>query len=404
MTDAEASALAGIRVLDLTSVIMGPFATQILADLGAEVIHVEPPRGDINRQMGAGPHPQLSGMALNLLRNKRSLSVDLKTDAGRALLLRLAATCDVFVTNLRPGPLGRLGAAYEHICDVRPDVVYCQSQGFPTDSARADEPAYDDIIQSASGIADLTLRAYGKPVLLPTIFADKVAGLTIVYAVLAALLHRQRTGEGQRIEVPMVDAVRSFLLVEHGAAAITEPPLGPPGYPRILTPERRPQETSDGLIDILPYSQAHYDAIFTAGGRDDLVGDPRTATAAGRIEHAGFLYSQVREIVATRTTSEWLGFCREHSIPATAVPRLDDLVAELPLEKHPVAGEYRHVPLGARLSGTPQSVRSPAPLVGADSDAILHELGLSEPEIRELHARGVVASPAYGSPGSGDGT
>lgn len=394
MTGTSASALRGIRVLDLTSVIMGPFATQILGDLGAEVIHLEPPAGDINRQMGAGPHPQLSGIALNLLRNKRSLAVDLKTEAGRAVLLRLAARCDAFITNLRPGPLERLGATYEDIAAVRPDVVYCQSQGFPTDSPRAGEAAYDDIIQAASGVADLTSRAYGEPVLFPTIFGDKVCGLTIAYAVLAALLHRERTGEGQRIEVPMIDAVRSFLLVEHGAAAICELPLGPAGYPRILTPERRPQRTTDGWIDILPYTAGHYDDLFAAAGRDDLVGDPRTGTAAGRVNNATFLYRTVGEIVATRTTGEWLAFCAEHDIPATAIASLDDLVAQLPLAAHPVAGAYRHVPIGPRLSGTPESLRVPAPLVGADSESVLQELGYGDEEIRQLRAQGVLSAPA----------
>ncbi|HEY5336523.1 MAG TPA: CoA transferase, partial [Mycobacteriales bacterium] len=290
--ETPAGPLSGIRVLDLTSVVMGPWATAILGDLGADVITFEPPHGDTNRAMGAGPHPQLSGVSLNLLRNKRNIDLDLKTDGGRALLLRLAADCDVFVTNLRPGPLERMGATYEHVAAVRPDVVYCQAQGWPSDSADAGRPAYDDIVQAASGLADLAELAGGAaPALMPTILADKVSALTIAYAVLAALLHRERTGVGQRVEVPMVDAVRAFLLVEHGAAAIPQPPLGPAGYPRILSVERRPQRTVDGWVNLLPYSAAHYDFLFELGGRTDLVGDPRYAGGRERIANSSFLYA-----------------------------------------------------------------------------------------------------------------
>ena len=385
-----AGPLDGIRVLDLTSVVMGPFATQVLGDLGADVITIEASRGETNRVMGPGPHPQLSGVSMNLLRNKRNISVDLKAPEGREVLLRLAATCDVFVTNLRPAPLRRLGASYDDIVAVRPDVVYCQAQGFPTDSTRADEPAYDDIIQSATGVADATRRAYGEPTLFPTIFADKVSGLTITYAILAALFHRERTGEGQRVEVPMVDAVRAFMLVEHGAAAIPQPPLGPAGYQRILTPERRPQPTSDGWIHVLPYHQEHYDTLFAVGGRDDMVGDPRTATGRARIENSDWLYSQVRPIMATRTTEEWLEFCREHNIPATGIVSLEDLVAELPEAEHPLAGRYKVVPPPVRMSASPPSVRRGAPLVGQHNVEVLTEAGFTEAEVADLTDRKVL--------------
>jgi crotonobetainyl-CoA:carnitine CoA-transferase CaiB-like acyl-CoA transferase len=229
MTSDAPGALAGTRVLDLTSVVMGPMATQVLGDLGADVISVESAHPDTNRAMGPGPHRYLSGVSLNLLRSKRNIAVDLKTEAGRQILRRLAATCDVFVTNLRPGPLERLGMRYEDVVALRPDVVYCQAQGFPSDSARADDPAYDDIIQSASGVADATDQAYGEPALVPSIFADKVSGMTILYSLLAAVVHRERTGEGQRIEVAMTEAVKAFMLVEHGAGAVPQPPLGPAG-------------------------------------------------------------------------------------------------------------------------------------------------------------------------------
>jgi len=333
-----ADALKGIRVLDLTSVVMGPMATQILGDLGADVITVESARGETNRAMGPGPHPALSGISLNLLRSKRNIALDLKHPDGRDVLLRLAATCDVLVTNLRPAPLARLRLGYDEVRGVRPDVIYCQAQGFPADTDRADDPAYDDIIQSATGVADAACRAYGEPRLVPTVLADKVAGLTIVYAVLAALFHRERSGEGQHIEVPMTQAMTAFMLVEHGAGGVSQPPAGPVGYQRILSPERRPQRTADGWINVLPYSKEQYDALFAAGGREDLLGDARYADGRARIANSDFLYQQVRAILAQRTTDEWLAFCRDNEIPATPVVTLEELLADQPVMTHPLAG------------------------------------------------------------------
>ncbi len=385
--------LAGVRVLDLSSVVMGPLATQILGDLGADVVTIESAVGETNRAMGPGPHPLLSGVSLNLLRNKRNLAVDLKHPAGHDVLMRLAATCDVFVTNLRPQPLRRLGATYDDIRGVRPDVVYCQAQGFPSDSERADEPAYDDVIQAASGVADAVARVTGAPGLVPTIFADKVSALTIAYAVLAALFDRERTGQGQHIEVPMHDVATAFMLVEHGAAAIPRPALGPAGYQRILTPERRPRRTADGWIHVLPYSREQFEALFAAGGRHDLVGDPRYATGRARIANADFLYAQVGEILAERTTAAWLRFCRDNHIPATEVASLSDLVERLPEDDHPVAGRYKVIPPPVRMSRTPASVRRPAPLPGQHNDEVLADLGYSPDAVADLRARGVLRDP-----------
>src|SRR5262249_18901967 len=254
--------LEGVRVLDLTSVVMGPLCTQMLGDLGADVLVVERPHGETNRVMGAGPHPQLSGISLNLMRNKRSVPVDLTTAAGQATIRELIAGSDALVTTMLPGSLRRLGLDYDSVAQVRPDIVYAQAQGFPLDTDRADQPAYDDIVQSATGVADAMARVTGEPRLVPSIFADKVCGLTLANAVVAALLYRERTGVGQAVEVPMVDAMRAFMLVEHGAAGIPEPPVGPVGYQRILSPERRPQRTADGWIGILPYARAHYESLF----------------------------------------------------------------------------------------------------------------------------------------------
>lgn len=382
--------LEGVRVLDLTSVVMGPLATQTLGDLGADVITIEASKGETNRVMGTGPHPQLSGIALNLLRNKRNLAIDLKAPEGRDAVLRLAATCDVFVTNLRPGPLLRLGLGYDDVRAVRPDIVYCQAQGFSSDSGRADDPAYDDVIQAAGGVPDVVHRAGSDRALFPTIIADKVSGLTMTYALLAALFERERSGQGQHLELPMVDAISSFLLVEHGAGAVGQPPQGPAGYERILTPHRRPQPTADGWISIFPYTNAHFAALVEATGRDDL-GDERLATQRGRAANPELLYGLLRSIIATKTTGEWLSLCRDVGIPAAEVADLDDLVAALPDAEHPIAGTYKSIPPPVRFSRTPaDATRRPAPLVGQHNREVLTEAGLTRAEIDGLERGGVL--------------
>ncbi|MFV0259811.1 MAG: CaiB/BaiF CoA transferase family protein [Acidimicrobiales bacterium] len=385
--------LDGVRMLDLSSVVMGPLATQTLGDLGADVISIEDRAGDTNRSMGPGPAPGLSGVAMNLLRNKRSVGLDLKQPAGREAALDLAATCDVVVTNLRPGPLARLGLTYPEVCSVRPDVVFCRAHGYPSDGEQADAPAYDDIIQSASGIGDLFARQGHQPALLPTLVADKVSGLTIASAVLAALYHRAVTGEGQEIEVPMIDVMRSFVLVEHGSAAIAEPRVGPSGYQRILTPERRPQQTADGWINVLPYAAEHYVDLFTAGGRPELADDERFATRESRIANSGSLYREVAGVLRGRTTEEWLAFCRDHAIPATRAATLDELVDQLPVVEHPEVGPYRLIPPPVRFAATPASVRRHASRLGQDGPAALAEIGYSNDRIDRLRDSGVLFTP-----------
>jgi crotonobetainyl-CoA:carnitine CoA-transferase CaiB-like acyl-CoA transferase len=371
--------LAGIRVLDLSRVVMGPLATQVLGDQGADVVLIEAKGGDTNRVMGPGPHPEFSGVALNMLRNKRSVDVDLKSPDGIAVVHAVARTCDVVVATMRPQVLERLGLDYAALRDLRPDVVYCQAQGFPLGSDRAEEPAYDDIIQAATGVSDILARVYGVPGLFPSIFADKVCGLVIAQAVTAALLHRERTGEGQHVEVPMVQAMTAFMLAEHGSGAIPEPPVPAPdrpaaGYPRILSPERRPHPTLDGLVHVFPYLPVHYAKLFAAAGRPDADRDPRYADKRSTIANADSLYRDVRAVCATRTTDEWLDYCRANGIPATRVASLQDLVDELPLAEHPTTGRYRVLPPMANFSATPSSVRRPAPLIGEHTAEVTAEV------------------------------
>lgn len=384
--------LADVRVLDLTSVVMGPLATQILGDLGADVITVEDIGGDTNRYMGPGPHPQLSGVSLNLMRNKRNISLDLKHPDGREACLRLAERSDMVITNLRPGPLSRLGLSYDDVRARNPRIIFCQAQGWPTDGPAGNRPAYDDVIQSASGLSDTYLRRDGIPAIPPTIVADKVSGLTIVYAVLAALHHRDRTGEGQRVEVPMVEAMTAFVLAEHGSAAIPEPPLGAAGYTRVMSANRGPQRTADGWVHMLPYSKANFVALYTAGGRADLANDPRLESRSSRAKVADELYGEVRAITPLRTTDEWIAFCDEHDIPAGRVADLDEIVAALPLAEHPLTGPYHVIPTGVRFDSTPTSVRRHASLIGQDGDDVLREAGYSADEVAALRDSGALRS------------
>jgi crotonobetainyl-CoA:carnitine CoA-transferase CaiB-like acyl-CoA transferase len=386
---AETGPLSGVRVLDLTSVVMGPLATQILGDLGADVIAVESRDGDINRTMSAGPVPGLSGVSLNLLRNKRNVAIDISRPDGRAALLRIAGGCDVFVTNLRPASLRRAGLDYPDIVAVRPDVVFCQASGFPSDSEQADDPAFDDIIQAASGIPDVMRRAGLAPGLVPMLLADKVCGLVIAYTILAALFHRERTGQGQRVEVPMIDAMRAFTLAEHGASAMPQPARGPAGYPRILTPLRGPAATADGWLAVQPHRQSQWDALVREAGLDELVGDPRLSSRSLWREPA-FGYATLSRVLATKTTGEWLAFCSRQGIPAAAAAGLDDIIAGLPDAEHPEGGRFKLIPPPARFSATPASVRRPAPMPGQHTREVLAEAGLTQEEIARLADAGVL--------------
>jgi crotonobetainyl-CoA:carnitine CoA-transferase CaiB-like acyl-CoA transferase len=382
--------LDGIRIVDLSSVVMGPLATQLLADQGADVIAVEDRRGDTNRSMGAGPHPDLSGVSLNLLRNKRSVGLDIRSAEGHAALLRLVATADVVITNLRPGSRRRARVTYDDLRVVRPDLVYCAAAGYPADSDEADLPAYDDVIQAGSGIADLTERVGLPPALLPTLIADKTAGLVIANAVTAALFRRERTGEGSEISVAMTEVMRAYVLAEHGAAAVPEPALGPAGYPRILNPLRRPQATADGQINVLPYEQHHYEALFRLGGREELVGDERILSRRSRFANGESLYRDVADILLQRTTEEWIALMREAGIPASRVATVDDLLRDLPVVDHPHAGGYRVVPPLTGRAARPDDVRRPAPLHGEHGVEVLAEIGYGADEITRMIAAGVV--------------
>ncbi len=388
--------LDGVRVLDLTTVVMGPYATQILGDLGADVVKVETAEGDSSRGMGGGPHPELSGTALNLHRNKRSISLDLKTAGGKAVFLDLLDTSDVFVTNLRPEPIGRLGLAYDDVAPGRPRLIYCQAHGFRSDQG-GHRPAYDDIIQALTGFPRLNTTALGVTFFVPSVIGDKIAALTIVYSVLAALLHRERTGEGQRVEVPMFDAVLAFNLVEHLSRAAV--PGEPVGYTRVLTSHRGPHQTRDGYVAMMPYTNRHWRALFAAVGQEARLDDPAFADHASRVRHAHEVYGALAAIVRERTTGEWLELCEAIGVPASRVPSIDEIVDDPELHMgvitpavHPVVGPYRQIEPATRFSSSPQSVRRPAPLLAENTREILEELGYDDEHIARLVSDGAVTA------------
>jgi crotonobetainyl-CoA:carnitine CoA-transferase CaiB-like acyl-CoA transferase len=381
-----AGALAGLRVIELATVIMAPYACQILGDLGADVIKVEAADGDHSRVMGGGPHPQLSGVALNLHRNKRSLVLDLHDPLAHATFLKLLDTADVFVTNFRPRALSKLALDYASIGPARPGLVYCEAHGFSLESGEADLPSYDDIVQAATGLPALAEAATETANYLPTIIGDKVTGLTIAYAVLAALIHRMTTGEGQRVEVPMFDAVLGFNLVEHLSRAVV--PGGKAGYNRILNPFRRPHRTKDGYVAMLPYSDQSWSDLYHAVGHEHELSDPWFQE---RLQNPRPVYASLGKILATRTTAEWLDLAARLGIPAGPVPSVDEIINDpaqhrgvLSEHDHPAVGRYRQITPPARFDRSPASVRRHAPLVGEDTLEVLREIGLSEDEIGQL--------------------
>lgn len=392
--DEPAGPLAGIRVVELASVLMAPYAGQILGDLGADVVKVEHDIIDNSRLMGGGPHPELSGIALNLHRNKRSIGLDVKTPEGHEILLRLLATSDVFITNVRPAALARLKVGYDDLAESMPRLVYCQSQGFATGSVDEDRPAYDDIIQAMTGLPWLNQEVLDTTAFVPTLIGDKVAGLTIAYAVLAALVHRERTGQGQRVEVPMFNSVLSFNLVEHLSRAAIEG--GAAGYGRIMSSLRGPHRTLNGYVAIMPYTDANWESLCRAIDRLDVLERPWFANYETRTREADRVFGDLAEIVAERTTEEWIEICELYDIPVSAVSSLDDVVRDGALNRgvittasHPVVGEYREIAPPVAMSKTPMSVRRTAPLVAQNTQEVLGELGYSGDDITALINRGI---------------
>ena len=399
---AKPGPLAGIKVLDLTTVVLGPLATQILGDLGAEVIKIEAPEGDIMRYAGPARHPEMGHVFLNLNRNKRSLALDLKQPDAAQVLLALVAQGDVLMHNMRPQAMARLGFAWERLRQVNPRLVYCSAQGYGQDGPLADRPAFDDIIQGGCGLVALEMATGGEARFVPTLIGDKTVGLTMVYAVMAALLQRARTGLGQAIEVPMLETMTAFVMAEHMGALTFDPPLGPPGYARMLAPDRRPHRTLDGHICVLPYTDRHWRDFFRIAGRPELADDPRLVDAPTRSRHFAELYAVVAECLCGAATASWLKKLKAADIPCGPVNPLVELpddehlaaVGCFALAEHPSEGAIRMVRPPVRFGEADCALRRPAPRLGEHSREILREAGFDEGEVDDLLARRIAIAAA----------
>ena len=385
--------LEGIRVIDLTSVVVGPLATQTLADYGAEVIKVESPSGDLGRTIGGlGVTPGMGPKFLHLNRNKRSIVLDLKQPAGYEALTRLIQRSDVFVWNVRPTSMQRMKLGHDDVRAMNPRIIYCGMFGFGQDGRYREKPAYDSIIQGSAGVAALYHRAAGEPRYLPMVMADKTVGLIAVQMILMALFHRERTGEAQAIEIPMFENMATFVLSEHMYLKTFQPPRGPTGDPRLLDPQAKPLQTKDGWICVSANTQAQAFALFDAIGRPELKTDERFNTIAARFRNVGEYFRIRAEALKEKTTAEWLEIFDHSDVPAMPYHTLDSLMEDPHLQdvglfetiEHPTEGNVINMTLPNKLSKGARSDFTPAPKLGQHSVEILAEIGYSDQDIARM--------------------
>lgn len=384
--------LSGLRVIDVTSVVLGPYCTQVLGDMGADVIKVETPQGDSTRSIGPSRTPGMGSYFANLNRNKRSLVLNLKKPAARQALLRLVETADVFVHNMRLGAAARLGLDYAALSAVNPRLVYAAASGFRKGSAMQEYPAYDDLIQGLAGLASLNAGPDGAPRYVPTVMVDKLTGANLASMIGMALFHRERTGQGQEIHVPMMDTILSFMLPEHlWAATLGEPEKGM-GYPRMLTPHRRPYQTKDGFISVVAHTDQQWAQLFEALDSPQLIHDPRFSSVGARSANIDTLYGLLTEGMKRHGSAEWLERLRARDIPCGNANDLPDLLADPYLSSvgffaswdHPREGRVVVTSPSAWLSETPPNVHRLWPLLGEHTSEVLAEAGFSEADIAEI--------------------
>jgi crotonobetainyl-CoA:carnitine CoA-transferase CaiB-like acyl-CoA transferase len=396
--------LKGLRIVDITTIVLGPYATQILGDMGAEVIKIESIDGDMNRAIPPHGAPGIGGVFANNNRNKRSLAVDLKQEAGKDVLRRLLKTADALVHNMRQDALDRLGFDWNTVHALNPKLIYCAALGYGSDGPYAGKPAYDDIIQAAGGLAGLTERRDGTPAYHPTVTADKVAALHTVYALLAALYHRERTGgEGQLVEMPMLEAMAAFSLNEHlmGATFTAD---GGTGYHRTLSRNRKPYKTKDGWVAVLPYTAVHWSRVLKALGRPDVTEAPWFYNNSERSKRSDELYAIIDASLGGRTSVEWLKLFEELDVPCGPVNSLDGLLKDPHLTAvdffkpdfegpHPMHRTLRQPVI---WRGLEREKDQPPPALGADTEALLQELGYGADDLARMADQKVVAGMAKG--------
>jgi crotonobetainyl-CoA:carnitine CoA-transferase CaiB-like acyl-CoA transferase len=404
--------LAGLRVLDLTTMIAGPTSAQILADYGAEVIKIEPPEGDLmRRSAGAAKSADMGPLYLQLNRNKRSIVLDLKQAPARDVLLRLSERADVFITNTRPAAMRRLKLASADLHKVNPRLVYVGIMGYGTRGPYADKPAYDDLIQGICAVPSIVVENGGQePLYAPLTLADRVVGINTAHAILAAVIRRDRTGEGQSVEVPMFETVAQFVLADHLAGRSFDPPTGTAGNPRLTKTARRPFVTKDGHVCALVYTNKHWKAFLEAAGRLDLYeAHPHLIEFASRRRHAGEASRIVADILRSKTTAEALALLERCDIPCAPMNSVDDLIDDPHLaavgffetKTHPSEGPIRYLGVPSRWNGDALKITRHAPRVGEHSVAILQEIGLAAAEIDALIASGATVDAGMAPDGEG---
>lgn len=391
MTGTEEGPLAGVRVVDLTTTFMGPYCTLLLAQMGADVIKVETPAGDVVRYIADDRGTGMGPVFLTTNQGKRSIVLDLKDPDGRAALLRLVGTADMFVHNMRPDAVRRLGLGYAAVAAANPRTIYCAVRGFGVDGPYRDKAAYDDVIQAGSGLAAVQ-GGTGEPTYVRTPVADKTTGLMAVGALSAALYQRERTGRGQEIEVPMLETMVSFTLLDQQGGYVFSPPRGPAGYARTNSPYRKPYRTADGFLSVTVYTDAQWRSFFGLVGRAELATEPRYRSITERTVHIDELYRLVEEELLRRPTAEWLAVLDEHGIPAMPVRTVPELFDDEHVRvtgmfqdlEHPTEGALRLARFPVAFSDAPPPRARPAPRLGEHGAEVLAELGYGPAEIRRL--------------------
>lgn len=390
--------LSNLRILDFTTVVMGPYATQLLADMGADVIKIEPPTGDLVRYYRPQRSKEQSGLFMSLHRNKRSLVLDLKADGATDVLLQLVRDADVVLHNFRPAVARRLGMDYADLCKANDKIIVCKTFGFGEGGPRQEDPAYDDVIQASSGLADLSRLTTGTPAYVPSMICDKLVGQAAALAIAGAAFRLASEGIGCEIEVPMYETMVAFNLAENFSAAAFDPPLSDFGWARSISPMRKPFPTRDGHVCVLPYTNQNWTDFLKVGGQEHLLQDVRFKTLADRALNIDELYRLVEQITPLRSSEEWLRFSAEHGIPAAPINRLDDLLDEPHLQavgmfetvEHPTEGRYRICRSSLKDSRASWELRRHSPALGEHTREVLRESGLSDDEIQNLVAAGVI--------------